>query len=172
MIVVICISAQSAQANDKSKIAEALAYSGCVRNIDSKQFKMDAIVNSAISLGLQYKILDEGSNSDFLEQNDTPVGRMNHKHIVQSWTTAGLLDAKWKSLESSYEKGLNAGMKRWNSGSTLGVSTMAARSVAGSKLTALCRAAEIFVTAQAKKAKIPLRQYIVRVSGEYLPPLP
>jgi hypothetical protein len=119
-----------------------------------------------------YNIIDEGESTDTLDNMDTPKGRRGYENLRQSWATAGLLNSKWRSLESTYQKGLLAGLKKWKSGATLGFARNSAQSAAASKLTALCRVAEISVNAKAKKAKIPLRQYIIRVSGQYLPPLP
>ena len=174
LILALCLPNQVAQASGDSEIAETLAYSGCTFGLalDPKGFGMDQSVASAIYLGLAYRIIDEGDSTDVIEKMDTPKGRRGYENLRQSWATAGLLNSKWKSLEITYEKGLTAGLRKWKSGATLGVSRNSAQSVAASKLTALCRVTEISVTAKAMKSKIPLRQYIIKVSGKYLPPLP
>jgi hypothetical protein len=174
LVLALCLPNQVSQAYGNSDIAEALTYSGCTfgLGLDPKEFGMDQSVASAIHLGLAYKIIDEGESTDVIEKMDTPKGRRGYENLRQSWATAGLLNSKWKSLETTYEKGLAAGLKKWKSGATLGVARNSAQSMAVSKLTALCRVAEISVTAKAKKSKIPLRQYIIKVSGEYLAPLP
>jgi len=175
-LVLVClfIPTENAKAYGNSEIAEALAYSGCTFGLvlDVKQFGMQQTVDSDLNLGLSYRIIDEGESTDLIDKMDTPKGRTGYQHLLQSWATAGALSSKWKSLESTYEKGLLAGLKRWRGGATLGVSGDAANSAAVPKLTALCRIAEIAVTSKAKKAKMPLRQYIIKVSGKYLPPLP
>lgn len=174
LVLALCLPNQVAQASGNSEIAEALAYSGCTfgLGLDPKEFGMDQSVASVIYLGLAYRIIDEGESTDTIEKMDTPKGRRAYENLRQSWATAGLLNSKWKSLETTYEKGLAAGLKKWKSGATLGVARNSAQSMAMSKLTALCRVTEISVTTRAKKSKIPLRQYIIKVSGEYLPPLP
>jgi hypothetical protein len=165
---------QVAQASGNTEIAEALAYSGCTfgLGLDPKYFGMDQSVASAVYLGLVYRIVDEGESTDAIEKIDTPKGRRGYDNLRQSWATAGLLSSKWKSLEPTYEKGLAAGLNKWKSGATLGAARNSAQSVAVSKLTAICRVAQISVTGKAKKSKMSLRQYIIKVSGQYLPPLP
>jgi hypothetical protein len=174
LVLAICLPSQAAQAYGNSEIAEALAYSGCTFGLalDEKQFGMDQSLASAMSLSLRYRIIDEGVSVASMQSMDTPKGRTGHQHLLQSWATAGILSTKWKSLEPAYEKGMMAGLKKWNSGATLGVAITSAGAASGSKLTALCRVAEIAVSSKAKKAKMPLRQYIIKVSGKYLPPLP
>ncbi len=174
VLVLLCVPTEKANADSNSDVAEALVYSGCTFGLvnNTQQFTMQQLVRSNLSLGLSYKIIDEGESTATLDQRDTTKGRIGYQHVLQSWATAGVLSSKWKSLEPSYDKGLLAGFKRWMGGATLGVSTNAAESTAGPKLTALCRVAEIAVTSKAKKAKTPLRQYIIKTSGSYLPPLP
>lgn len=163
-----------ADAYVNADIAEAIAYSGCTGGLvlNPNQFGMNVTVNSLISLGLSYRIIDEGRATEVIEQRDTTEGRSSHEHILQAWATAGALSSKWKALESTYEKGISVGIKRWISGATLGVSTRAAESTASPKLSALCRIAEIAVLSKSKKSKMPLRQYILKTSGNYLPALP
>ena len=174
VIVCLCFQTESAKAYSNGEIAEALAYSGCTFGLalDTKPYGMGQIVASDIALGLSYKIIDEGESVDAIDKMDTPKGRIGYEHLRQSWATAGVLSSKWKGLESTYEKGLLAGLNRWKSGATLGVSGNAAKSAAVPKLTALCQVAEIAVVSKAKKTKMPIRQYIIKVSGQYLPPLP
>lgn len=133
---------------------------------------MQQSVDSGLNLGLSYRIIDERESVAAIDKIYTPKGRTGYQHLLQSWATAGILSSKWRSLETTYEKGLLAGLKRWRTGGSLGVSGDAANSAAVPKLTALCRVAQIAVTSKAKKAKMPLRQYIIKVSGQYLPPLP
>lgn len=174
VLVFLCIQTGKVNAYSNSDIAEALAYSGCTFGLsnDTREFTMQTLVNSSLSIGLNYKIIDEGRSVDIIDKMDTPRGRTGYRHILESWATAGILNSKWRSLESTYERALMAGLKRWIGGANLGISRRAAESTAGPKLTALCRIAEIAVTNKAKKAKMPLRQYIIRISGSYLPSLP
>lgn len=174
LVLALCLPNQVAQAYGNSEIAQALAYSGCTFGLalDTKNFGMDQSVASAIYFGLAYRIIDEDESVEAIEKMDTPKGRRGYENLRQSWATAGLLNSKWKSLETTYEKGLTAGLKKWKSGATLGVAKNSAESMAASKLTAQCRVAEIAVTAKARKSNVPLRQYIIKVSGKYLPPLP
>ena len=140
--------------------------------LDPKQFGMETMVSSVVSLGLKYRIIDEGVSVPSMEKSDTPKGRIGHSHVLQSWSTAGVLSSKWKPLESTFEKGIQSGIKKWNSGATLGVSSNSASAVSVSKLVGLCRVAEISVKAKASKAKLTIRQYVAKVTGGYLPPLP
>jgi hypothetical protein len=174
LVLALFLPPQAAQAYGNSEIAEALAYSGCTFGLalDVKQFGMQQSVDSGLNLGLSYRIIDGRESVAAIDKMDTPKGRTGYQHLLQSWATAGILSSKWKSLETTYEKGLLAGLNRWRTGGSFGVSGDAANSVAVPKLTALCRVAQIAVTSKAKKAKMPLRQYIIKVSGQYLPPLP
>jgi hypothetical protein len=174
VLIFLCIQTEKVNGYSNSEISEALAYSGCTFGLsnNTQQFTMQTLINSSLSIGLNYKIIDEGRSVDTIDKMDTPRGRAAYQHTLESWATAGVLNSKWKSLESTYEKGLLAGLKRWVGGANLGVSRRAAEATAGPKLTALCRVAEIAVTNKAKKAKMPLRQYIIKISGSYLPPLP
>lgn len=164
----------SANAFSNGDIAEALTYSGCTFGLllDSKQFGMEQSVRSDVRIGLNYRLIDEGLSVPAIEKIDTPKGRKGYDHFLQSWSTAAVLSSRWKSLETTYEKGMQAGIKKWNSGATLGISSNAATAIAVPKLTALCRVAEISVTSKALKAKLTLRNYIIKVTGSYLPPLP
>lgn len=164
----------SAKAFSNGDISEALVYSGCTAGmiLDPKQFGMEQIVRSSVKLGLKYRLIDEGLSVPAIESADTPKGRAGYNHLLQGWATAGVLSSKWKPLESTFEKGLQAGIKKWNSGATLGVSSNSATAVSVSKLVGLCRVAEVNVIAKATKAKLSIRQYVVKVTGGYLPPLP
>jgi len=163
-----------ATAFTKAEIAEAVAYSGCTWGLllDGNKFGIEQSVNSNIGLGLTYRLIDEGLSVPGIENADTPKGRVGYSNLLQSWSTAGILSSRWKALEPTYEKGLQAGIKKWNTGSTLGVSKNSASAVALPKLTALCRIAEIGVTSKALKAKLSIRKYVIKVGGSYLPRLP
>jgi hypothetical protein len=164
----------NAKAFSNGDIAEALAYSGCTWGmiLEPNQFGMEQSVRSSVRLGLNYRIIDEGLSVPAIEKSDTPKGRTGYNHLLQSWATAGILSSRWKSLESTYEKGMQAGIKKWNSGATLGFSNNSATAVSVSKLTGPCRVAEIGVKAKANKTKLTIRQYVIKVTGGYLPPLP
>ena len=172
-LVILLLQPQASSAASNGDISEALTYSGCTFGLLDRpsQFGWDAIMNSNLEIGLAYRIIDEGLSVSALEKMDTPKGRIGYNHLLQSWTTAGILGTKWKSLEPTYERGLQAGLKKWNSGATLGVSSNSANAVVGSKLVALCRVAEVGVKAKASKAKISIRSYVIKVTRGYLPPL-
>jgi hypothetical protein len=175
LVLALFLPPQAAQAYGDNEIAEALVYSGCTFGLgpNAKRVGMDLSLVSSMGLSLQYRIIDEGVNRGSFESNDTPFGRRGHQHRLQSWVTAGVLNSKWESLEPTYEKGILVGLSKWKSGAaTIGDSTYAAGLVSRAKLTALCRVAEIAVSSKAKRAKMPIRQYIIKVAGKYLPPLP
>ena len=174
ILVFLFLQPLAANAFSNGDIAEALTYSGCTFGLvlDSKEFGMEQSVRSAVGLGLNYRIIDEGLSVPAIEKVDTPKGRMGYDHLLQSWSTSAVLSSRLRSLETTYEKGIQAGMKKWNSGANFGISSNTARANAVPKLTALCRVAEIGVTSKALKAKLTLRKYIIKVTGSYLPPLP
>jgi hypothetical protein len=173
-LVFLLLQPQGANAFSNSDIAEALAYSGCTwaMFLESSEYGLETTVGTTIGMGLNLRIIDEGLSVPGIEKIDTPRVRLGYNHVLQSWSTAGVLSTKWKSLESSYEKGMQAGIRKWDSGSTLGVSKNAAEAIAGSKITALCRVAEIGVKKKATKAKLTTKKYVIKVTGSYLPPLP
>ena len=164
----------TANAFSNGDIAEALTYSGCTFGmaLDSNKSSWEQNVAINVQIGLNYRLIDEGLSVPAIVKIDTPKGRIGYNHLLQSWTTAGVLSSKWKSLETTYEKGIQAGIKKWNSGSTLGVSNNSAAAIAVPKLTALCRVAEVGVKTKASKAKLTIRRYVIKVAGSYLPPLP
>jgi hypothetical protein len=164
----------NASAASNGDIAEALTYSGCTWGmiLEPDKFKVEQTVRGNVGLGLQFRLIDEGVSTTQLEKIDTPRARIGYDHFLQSWSTAGVLNSKWKPLESTYEKGMQTGLKKWNSGETFGVSGKAAIAIAAPKLTALCRVAEIGVKTKALKAKLSTRKYVIKVTGSYLPPLP
>lgn len=174
VLFTLLVHPNSAKAFSNRDIAEALAYSGCTWGmiLDPNQFGMEQSVRSTVTIGLKYRIIDEGLGIPSIEKSDTPKGRIGYNHLLQSWSTAGVLSSRWKPLESAFEKGLQAGIKKWNSGATLGVSNNSAVAVSVSKLVGLCRVTEVNVGAKATKAKLTIRQYVVKITKGYLPPLP
>ena len=166
------IQSTPANAYSNAETAEALAYSGCTYGLvlDPNQFGINQNVDSILNLGLMYYLDSQG---DGLESwNLNTKGQVGYDHTFESWATAGALSSKWRSLEPTLNKGLAAGAKKWSSGATLGVSKNAAKSAAGSKLTALCRISQISIESKSKKSKLSVRQYVIKVSGQYLPQLP
>jgi len=170
----VFLSPVNASAASNGDIAEALTYSGCTWGLllESSEFGMELNVKSDIAVGLSYRLMDEGLSTPGIEKMNTPKGRIGYDHLLQSWSTAGVLSSKWKPMESTYEKSMQAGIKKWKSGSTLGVSGNSAKAAGLPKLTALCRVAEIGVKTKALKAKLSTRNYVMKVTGSYLPPLP
>jgi hypothetical protein len=169
MGILVCTSI-FAVANSKSDTAEAFAYSGCAYGQLIPIGDLKIVVNSGISVGLMYRLEDEGLALDSWPL--TPTGRIGYEHLLESWTTAGALDSKWKALEAGYEKAMLSGIKKWKSGATLGVSSKAASAASLSKIYSLCRIAQIGVLEKAKKSKLNIRQYVIKAGGQYLPPLP
>lgn len=161
-----------ANAYTNRDISEALAYSGCTYGLvlDPNQFGVSQNVDSILNLGLMYFLDGQGDGKDSWNLNTK--GQVGYDHVLESWATAGALNSTWRSLEPTLNKGLVTGAKKWSSGSTLGISKNAAKSVSGSKLTALCRIAQINVESKSKKSKLTVRQYVIRVTGQYLPQLP
>jgi len=174
IMAVALLQPVNASAASNGDIAEALTYSGCTWGmiLEPGKFKMEQTVKGDVELGLQFRLIDEGVSVASLDRIDNPRARKGYDHFLQSWATAGVLNSKWKTLESTYEKGMQAGLKKWSSGETFGVSAKAATAIAAPKLTALCRVAEIGVKTKALKAKLSNRKYVIEVTGSYLPPLP
>jgi hypothetical protein len=168
----VFIQNTSAIAYSNSETAEALAYSGCTYGLlsDPNQFGMKKNVDANLSVGLMYWLDGQGTGLD--SWNLTDKGRIGYEHLLESWATAGALNSKWRPLETYFSKGLAAGEKKWSSGATLGFAKNAANAIAGSKLTALCRIAQISIESKSKKSKLTVRQYVIKVSGQYLPQLP
>jgi hypothetical protein len=173
-LAIVFLQPVNASAASNGDIAEALTYSGCTWGLilEPGKFNMEQTVKGSVEFGLQFRLIDEGISVSPLEKIDTPRARKGYDHFLQSWSTAGVLNSKWKPLESTYEKGMQAGLKNWNSGKSFGVSGKAATAIAAPKLVALCRVAEIGVKTKALKAKLSTRKYVIKVTGSYLPPLP
>jgi hypothetical protein len=173
ILTLAVLQPQAANAFSNSDISEALTYSGCTFGLvlEPNQFGWEQTLRSNVGMGLQFRLIDEGLSVPGIEKIDTPEVRIGYNHLLQSWTTAGVLSSKWKSLETTYEKGLQAGIKKWNSGASLGISKNSARAIAVPKLTALCRVAEVGVKTKASKAKLTMRNYVIKVARGYLPPL-
>lgn len=174
IMAVALLQPVNASAASNGDIAEALTYSGCTWGmiLEPDNFKIEQSVTGNVELSLQFRLIDEGVSVPSLEKIDTPRGRIGYDHLMQSWSTAGVLSSKWKPLESTLEKGVQAGIKQWNSGKTFGVSSKTATAIASPKLIALCRVAAIGVKTKALKAKLSTRKYVIKVTGRYLPPLP
>lgn len=161
-----------ANAYSNAEIAEALAYSGCTYGLlsDPNRFGMKQNVDANLGVGLMYWLEGQGTGLD--SWNLTDKGRIGYEHLLESWATASTLNSKWRPLETFFSKGLAAGEKKWSSGASLGFAKNAANATAGSKLTALCRIAQISVESKSKKSKLSVRQYVIKVSGQYLAQLP
>jgi hypothetical protein len=172
LIVLIFLSITPGNAYSNTEVAEALAYSGCTYGLlsDPNRFGMRKNVDANLGVGLMYWLDGQGTGLD--SWNLTDKGRIGYEHLLESWATAGALNSKWRPLEAFFSKGLAAGEKKWSSGATLGFAKNAANATAGSKLTALCRIAQISIESKAKKSKLTVRQYVIKVSGQYLPQLP
>jgi hypothetical protein len=172
LIVPVFLSISPANAYSNTEVSEALAYSGCTYGLvlNPNQFGINQNIDSILNLGLMYYLDGQGDGLESWNLNSK--GQVGYDHVFESWATAGALSSKWRSLEPTLNKGLATGAKKWSSGATLGVSKNAAKSAAGSKLTALCRIAQISVESKSKKSKLTVRQYVIKVSGQYLPQLP
>jgi hypothetical protein len=158
----------------RADIAEALVYSGCTYALlnDPVKLGMNSIVEAIITLRLNLKIVDDGSAPDALTKMDFPSARKLDEHIQQSWVTAGVLDSKWKPLMTNLNLATKTGFAKWKSGSTFGVSDNAAKSASTPSLVAFCRISQINVTNKAKKSKASVKGYVLKTTGQYLPPLP
>lgn len=176
VFVLNCISATTSNASEPSKaeIAQALAFSGCTWGLSSSNYKSDLNVEMELTIyaGLVLAIIDNGSTNKSLLKMDIPRVRSGSEHVKQSWVTAGALDPKWKVLTQSYTDAINVGIKKWNSGSNLGVAQKAANAASNATLTSICRIAQIGVYNKGGTSYPKVKAYIIKTAGKYLPPLP
>ena len=168
------LSSAEAGEPSKSEIAEALAFSGCSWGLSNANLKADLKTSMELTIyaGLILALIDNGTTNKVILKIENPTIRSGSEHVTQSWVTAGALDSRWKPLTQSYQKAIEVGIKKWNSGSNLGIAQKAAFSSSSSSLTSLCRIARIGVYDKSGTSYSRAKQYVIKTAGQYLPPLP
>jgi hypothetical protein len=175
VLLALAIPSSSAQsvptnASFNSDGADALAYLGCKPSAyyGAPELTIQASVTEAVQIGLTYWLIDEGLITSIQEPLDTRWGRDKYQLLIESWAIAGHLSSKYRSLETNYNKGISAGSKKWSSDENLTNAINAASAVSVSKLTAVCKVAEVAVRSKAGKSRLTIRNYLKKVAGRYV----